>query len=628
METLWRDLRFGLRVLSKSPGFAAVAILTLALGLGASTAVFSVLYQAVLKPLPYPHGDRLVFVHNVFPENQVPVEGVSGLDYEQIRRRTDVFAAAGIFYYNDLVLTGQGDARHVDVVNASASLFDVLAVPPQLGRPFSQSDDRRGAPKVVILSDATWRTEFGSDPRIVGRLIYLNAQPCTVIGVMPRSFQFPSRATQLWIPIGLPDNAFTIQGGRLEKWLRMIARLSPDATSQQTDSALQSTADGLASAFPPFYSRSNGWHFIVRQLGDEQTESIRRWLYLALGAVLCIFLIACINVGGLLFTRAGTRAPEVAIKMALGAGRIRIVIQMLTETAVLALAGSALGVLLAGWVVHLLNLYGPLPQPGAIQGWALLFALLLAGVSTFGAGLLPAVLTSRLPVEKALKGGSSRTSTGKGGLLRSAMVAGELALAVALIFVAMQLSRSFLKLTQTPAGFSQEHIWTGAIDLPGKNYTADQTWNTRFFEPLFAELGTIPGVELASGVNALPFNPSGVWTEELRLPDRPKSNPPRQAQVGLAFPGYFEAMGIPVERGRTFTNRDRNGSPLVAIIDEKLARQYFPGEDPLGKLVGSGGAGTPARVIGVVRSVHNTDLSGPYQPQVYYPELQERTEST
>jgi putative ABC transport system permease protein len=457
-------------------------------------------------------------------------------------------------------------------------------------------------------------------------VIQLNGAPYTVIGVMPSSFQFPSRETQLWIPIALRESAFTIQGGRLEKWLHMVVRLSPDVTPQRAKAALQASADALASNFPAFYPRNDGWHFTTKQMGDEQTDAVRHWLYLAFGAVLSILLIACINVSGLLLIQASSRNAEVAVKMAMGAPKYRIARQMLTETSALVLSGGVL-FLFAIWAVHLVNLYGPLLQPTPVQGLAVFFALGLAVIATVGAGLLPAILTTQLPVERALKGGATRTSTSSNGW-RSAMVAAQLAFAVALVFTAAQLSRSFLNLTRVPAGFDRTHVWTGAIDLPGRNYVAAQSWDTKFFEPLLADLAAIPGVAVASGANAIPFNPSGVWTDELRLPDRPKRNPPPQAQIGIAFPSYFEAMGIPRVRGRTFDSRDRAGSPWVAVIDESLAQQYFPGEDPIGKAIGAGGAGIPARIIGVVGSVHNSDLGGPFQPQVYFPELQERAEST
>jgi putative ABC transport system permease protein len=621
------DFRFAFRQIRKQPGFAVIATIVLGLGIGGSTAVFSVLYQALLKPLPYPDAQRLLFVHNFFPQNQVSVGGVSAFDFAEIRRHTDVFAGAGIFYWNDLTLTGLDDARHINVVNASATLFDVLGANPQLGRTFSEAEDQYGAAGTTLLSDGLWRSAFGADPNVLGRIIYLNGAPFTVVGVMPRSFQFPSHETQLWIPVALKKSEFTIQGGRLEKWLHMVVRLSPGATPQRTKSALQAIGDELASAFPSFYPKSDGWHFTTRQLGEEQTEAIRRWLYLAFGAALSVLLIACINVSGLLLIRATARNSEVAVRMAIGATKYRIARQMLTETSVLVFSGCILGFLFAMWAVHLVNLYGPLAQPTPVQSWTLFFALALALMSTICAGLLPALLTAELPVEQALKGGARHTST-RGGGWRNGIVAAQIALAVALIFTATQLSRSFLNLTREPAGFEQLHIWTGAIDLPSRSYVADQSWNTRFFEPLLGELASIPGVEAASGANAIPFNPSGVWTEELQLPGWPKPNPPPEAQIGITFPGYFEAIGIPLLRGRTFTSRDRAGSPLVAVIDEELANRYFPGEEPVGKLIGSGGASTPARIIGVVGSVRNRDLGGPHEPEVYYPELQERTEST
>jgi putative ABC transport system permease protein len=621
------DLRFALRQIRKQPAFAVIAVIVLGLGIGSSTAVFSVLYQALLKPLPYPDAQQLLFVHNFFPKSQVSVGGVSAFDYAEIRRHTDVFTSAGIFYWNDLTLTGLNDARHINAVNASATLFDVLCVKPQLGRAFSEAEDQYGAAGTTLLSDGLWRSAFGADPNVLGRIIYLNGAPYTVVGVMPHNFEFPSHETQLWIPVALRQGEFTIQGGRLEKWLHMVVRLSPDVTLQRTKSALQAIGDELASSFPSFYPKSDGWHFSTRQLGDEQTEAIRGWLYLAFGAALSVLLIACINVSGLLLIRATARNSEVAVRMAIGATKYRIVRQILTETGVLVFSGCILGFLFAIWGVHLGNLYGPLAQPTPVQSWTLFFALALALISTICAGLLPALLTAELPVEQALKGGATRTST-RGGGWRNGIVAAQIALAVALIFTATQLNRRFLNLTRVPAGFEQPHVWTGALDLPSRSYVADQSWNTKFFEPLLAELASLPGVEAASGANAIPFNPSGVWTEELQLPERPKSNPPPEAQISITFPGYFEAIGIPLLKGRTFTNRDRTGSPLVAVIDEALARRYFPGEEPVGKLIGSGGAGTPARIIGVVGNVHNSDLGGPQEPEVYYPELQERTEST
>lgn len=605
-----QDIRFALRQIARQPGFALVAIIVLGLGIGSATAVFCVLYQVLLKPLPYPEAQRLFFVHNAFPKGQVSTAGVSGFDYGEIRKHTDVFASCGIFYWNDLNLTGLSSARHVDVVNASASLFEVLGVQPQLGRIFTSTEDRKGADGTALLSDALWRGAFAGDPNVVGRVIHLNGAAYTVVGVMPRSFAFPSRETQLWIPVALKPGEFTIEGGRTEKWLHMLARLSPNATSQRADSVLASISDDLSSRFPAFYPKKDGWHFTARPLATEQTEALRRWLYLAFGAVFSVLLIAAINVSGLLLIGATARQNEISVRLAVGATRLRVAWQILTETSVLTFSGCVLGVLLAVWTIWLINLYGPIAQPTPLLSGALLFAPALALFSTFCAGLLPAWLGT--------KGAATRTSTGSGAW-RSAIVAVQIALAVSLLFTAVQLNRSFLNLTHVPPGFQAQHIWTGAVDLPNPG--------TNFFEPILQTLGSMAGVQSASGANAIPFSPSGIWTERLQLPGRAEQNPPPEAQIGLAFPNYFETLGIPLLRGRAFSDRDRAGSPLVAVIDEELARRYFPGEDPLGKLIASGGSEKQATIIGMVGSVHNADLGGPREPEVYYPEFQEGTGS-
>ncbi|MCU1261240.1 MAG: hypothetical protein JWO80_4125, partial [Bryobacterales bacterium] len=273
-----------------------------------------------------------------------------------------------------------------------------------------------------------------------------------------------------------------------------------------------------------------------------------------------------------------------------------------------------------------INLYGPLPRPTPVQGWTLLFGFALALMSTVGAGLLPALLSADLPIELASKGGAMRTVTRTGGW-RGGIVAVQIALAFTLIFTAAELSRSFLNMTRVPPGFAPTHLWTGAIDLPARTYAADQSWNTKFFEPLVERLRSLPGVEAASAAGAIPFNPSGIWTEELRLAGRSATDRRAEAQISVALPGYFETMGIPLLRGRTFTDRDRAGAQLVAVIDEELARRYFANEEAIGKTIASGGAAKLALIVGVVGSVHNSNLGGDRQPEVYYPELQERSES-
>ncbi len=399
----------------------------------------------------------------------------------------------------------------------------------------------------------------------------------------------------------------------MEKWLHMVARLAPGVSAERANAALNSATADLGERFPMFYPTKNGWHFTAEPLADELSEHIRRWLYLAFGAVGAVMLIACINVSGLLLIRGTARQTEISIRLAVGASRLRIVRQLLTETALLAFGACLFGTLAAMAAIHLINLYGPLRQPTPVVSWALLFAPLMAALGTWITGLIPAFGAIRL-----------RHGSTKG---RDLVVAGQIALALTLLFTAFQLNRSFLNLTHQSPGFQAVRVWSGAVGLPSRNYQAPQSWNTNFFAPLLEQLAALPGVQLASGGN-IPFNPSGVWTEALNLPGHAKQSPPPEAQIGLTFPNYFAAMQIPLLRGSTFTKEDRAGSRPVAVIDETLSRRYFPKEDPIGKLIGSGGGDHSATIIGVVGSVENSDLGGAREPEVYYPALQGRIEST
>ena len=396
----------------------------------------------------------------------------------------------------------------------------------------------------------------------------------------------------------------------------MVARLAL-GSEQKAESALAQLSDGLASQFPAIYGRSSGWHFVARPLAEEKTAAVRRWVYLALGAVFVVWLIACVNVSGLLVIRAASRSTEVAVRMALGATKPRLARQMLTDTGVLVFAGCLLGLLFAGESLHLINSHGPLAQHASIHVQVLLFCLTLTVASTLCAGLVPALFSTHISLDKSLRGGATRTAT-RGSGYSSGIVALQIALAVALLLIGTALGRSFLSLTRVDPGFEPSRVWTGALDLARSDYTADQSWNTAFYEPLLARLAALPGIEVASG-GFIPFNPSGIWTDGLRFPGRlqfPQEHP--EAQISPVLPGYFEAMRIPLLRGRTFTSTDRAGALPVAVIDEELQRRYFPEEDPIGKLIASGPAGAPAKIVGVVGGVLNGDLAGSREPEIYY----------
>ena len=544
------DLLLAWRQAFRRPGFSALAIGILAVGIGLSVAVFSVMYQVLWKPQPYPEPERLVVVHNSFPLRQVPLTGVSAWDYVQISRHREAFESAGIFYFNDLTLAGAGPARHVDVVNASATLFQVLRAIPALGRLPSEADDRYGSPGVVLLSDSFWRGAFGADAGVVGRSVRLNDAPYTVIGVMRPEFRFPYASTQMWVPLALRPAEFSAQG-RQEKWLRMLARVAGVADRERVDAALQVSARDLVRSFPGGFLEKEGWHLATRALTDEQTEGIRHWLWLAFGAVAGVLLIACSNVSGLLLMRAAGRRSEMALRTALGANRFRMVRQVLVEVGLLSGTACAVGLLLAGGCVHLLNHYGVAGEAADVGLRPVGFALCIALMSTLSAGLVPAWMDSKRPIEQALRKGPAHVTgrrTRQGGI-----VAAQIAAAVALLFTATLLGRSFLKLMQVPVGFDATHLWSAAVEVPASRRSEGSSRHTQFFGALQDRLAALPGVLSASASNALPFNPSGIWTEELRLPGRERSDTPAQAQICIALPRYFETMRIPLLRRPTST---------------------------------------------------------------------------
>lgn len=616
---LGSDLRFALRQFRRQPGFAISCILVLGLGIGACTAVFSVLYEAVLKSPPYRDADRIVSLHNSYPTSQLALAGVSSVDYAELRRHTEVLSEAGVYYFNDLTLTGAGEARHVDPVNASASVFRVLGVKPALGRLMSDQDDRYGAPKVAVLSDGFWRSAFDSNPTVLGRRIELDGEPYTIIGVMPRAFRFPYPATQLWLPLALRPAELS-EMGRADKWLQMIARIAPGVTRKQATSRLMAISQQLAHQYPAFYPAKSGWHFTMQPLVDEQTKAVRVWLVLAFGAVLCVLLIACTNVSGLLLIRSIGRTTELAIRAAMGAVKYRIIRQILTETVLLVCAGCGLGIILAFWAVALSNAYGPVTQYARIETRTIVFVMGLALFSTLAAGVVPALISARLPLEQSLKSGSTRTASRSSGW-RYPLVAGQIAVAVTLVFTAILLSRSFIKLMHVSPGFSPDHVWSATVALPRNQYKTEDV-NLRFFQQLQERIAAIPGVELVSACTSPPFNPSGVVTVNVYIPGRAVSSDQPKAQAVAALPNYFETMKIPLLAGRTFTGQDRTARVLV--VDEEFARVYFRGQDPIGKQIGVGGErDRPSRIIGIVANVENSQLGGPHKPEIYAPDPEE-----
>jgi putative ABC transport system permease protein len=615
------DVSYGLRQLRKSISLTLLCVAVLAIGIGATTAVFTVLYDALLKPLPYRDADSIVFVHNEFPGSQLQHTAASAPDYADLSTHREIFSETAAYFFNDFTMSSTGDsgyAQHVDAVNASASLFSMLGIRPELGRAILADDDRYGAPKVVVLSDALWRSKFAADHGAVGRTINLDGLPFQIVGVMPGDFNFPYPATQMWVPLALAPNDYA-PGERGDKWLQMLARLAPGVTPERANAMLAAVSHRLAAQYSGFYPESTGWRFSFEPMLEEQTKDVREWLVLAFGAVICVLLIACTNVSGLLLVRATVRSREWAVRAALGASSARLIRQILTETALLVSIGCAAGFALAIGLVRFINVYGPIHR-AVIEPWTLGFALALCVASTLIAGMLPATLSSRVSLEQSLRTGAGRAATGQ-SRWRGALVAGQIGIAIALLFTATGLSRSFTKLLDASPGFSAERVWSACVTLPHKRYD-DQTSRAAFFRTLNDRIAALPGVESASAGLGLPFS-SGGYTADLYLPGRPVAKIRPAARVNVVLPEYFETLGIPLLKGRTFTPHDDADAQSVVIVDEEFVRKYFPGEDPIGKLVANNARrNNPAAVIGVVRNVATRDLGGPPRPEIYWPELQ------
>ncbi len=623
MQSVIADLAYGWRQIRRNLSTAAVCVLVLAIGIGSAAAVFTVLYEAILKPLPYLSADQLVYVHNEFPQAQLTRTGESGPDFADLTARYEIFSHTAAYFFNDFTMTGTVYAQHVDAVNVSASLFPMLGMPATIGRTYTAEEEAAGS-KVAVLSESLWRGTFGGDPNAIGRSISLDHERYQIIGVMPAEFAFPYPATQMWVPLSLSPARFApLERGR--KWLQMVARLAPHVTPQRANAALIEVSHSYAAAFPDAYPETAGWHFSCQPMATEQTAQIRSWLVLAFGAVLCVLLIACINASGLLLVRTTVRQREWATRASLGATPARLFQQMFTETGLLACAACAMGIACAMGEVRLINDFGPI-RPAAVGPWTYVFAMAVALGSTVLSGILPAAALLRLPLDQSLKVGDGRIATGHTGW-RNILVAGQIAIAIALLFTATALTRSLIKLLDVPLGFSAERIWTASIQLPdrGPSSGASSSW---FFHTLASRISALPGVESASA-GLIPFSPSGVRMIDLYLPGRPVPSVRPSAALNVVLPDYFGTLRIPFLAGRSFSDQEGPATSAVAIVDRAFAQKYFPGEDAVGKLVASHATkDKPYTIVGVVGSVAGRLLGEPPEPEIYLSELQSGQSAT
>jgi predicted permease len=631
---LWQDLRYGARMLMKRPGFTLIAVITLALGIGANTAIFSVVNAVLLKPLPYPESEQLMMVYGEFPALKTNQMRLSALEYVDFQQRTRSFASSGVFDGSgsaNLAPHDGGEPERVERAMLTPEIFAVLQVAPMLGRVFTSEEAQAGRDDVVVLSYGLWQRRYAGQADAIGRKMTISGRIHTVIGVMPPGFAFPPKA-EIWQPLWFPKEHYE-QQRRGARGLEVLARLKPGVRPVEAQAELDQLGAQITAQYPQNYGAERRYRMIVAPLLGDYIGELKPALLLLAGAVGFVLLIACANVANLLLARAATRRQEMAVRLAMGAGRWRLARQLLTESVLLALAGGAAGLLLAMWGARLLLRFAPdnLPRLGEIglDGRALAFTALASLLTGVVFGLAPALQASRPGLNDALRE-SGRTGAGASGQrLRNAFVVAEIALALALLVGAGLTLKSFWRLQAVDPGFNPDGVLTLRMLLP---FTTHPQISERaaFFRQVLERLRALPGVEAAGAVSRIPMAPgnnSGAMTGENSA--AAPNDPQVEVEMRWASPAYFQTMGIAQLRGRDFNDADAEGTLPVAIVDESFARRFYPNEDPIGKRIKRGGprsANPWKTIVGVVRSVRNQRLDATSLPQAYFPVLQEADE--
>ncbi len=627
MTGFFQDLRFAARTLRKSPGFAAVAIATLALGIGANTAIFSVLDAVVLRPLPYAGGDRLVMIGDASADRETP-GNVSFPTYEELRDRNRTFAAVAAIRNWQPTLVTDGNAERIPAMRVSANFFSILGVTPAIGRTFLPEEDRPDAWRVVVLSDGLWRRSFGADPSVVGRVIRMNDRSYRVLGVMPADYQalISSRyyqTAQMWAPIGYDrkqDSAcWSCQH------LKAFGRLAPGVSLGQARADLDRVRGQLAAENPADFGQGR---MAAVPLSRELTAGMRAPLLVLLGAVGFVLLIACANVANLTLARALRRQHEMAIRGALGASRARLARQLLAESVVLCALGGAFGLLLASTLHGALLRVAPVSLPrldhAAIDARVVGFAALASFAAILLSGGLPAMRGSALHLAPALGSGGRGLSASGSAFARKALTVGELTLALVLVAGAFLMVRSMTRLLEAPVGFSADRVLTLALSLNGEAY-AEESGLLDFQDRLLERLRALPGVEAAAFASQIPLGGNGD-SMGFHVEGRMAANPAEDPSVERysVTPDYFRTMQIPLRRGRLLSDGDRTDAAPVMLISEATARSLFAGRDPLGERVRIGGheAGPWRTIVGVVGDVRHLDVALGATPQMYLPQSQ------
>ena len=622
MESLLQDLRLSCRLLAKDPGFTAVAVLCMALGIGANTTVYSIVEAVLLRPFPFADPDRIVGLHRSRTE-EPSADSFSYPDLVDLRRQATTLSQVAAYTGRSLTFAASGrDAGEPERVagqTVSAELFPLLGVRPALGRGFLPEEDRPGATPVILLGDALWRRRFHRDPGIVGKAVLVNDTPHTVVGVMPPRFAFPSN-DEAWVPLAPLYHDAT----RNRRELDVLARLRPGVSADQARGELAAFAQRQAALYPEV---NTGWEATMRPLREEMVSTGRPFFFTLVGAVLFVLLIACANVANLQLARATDRQREVAVRIAFGAGRGRVVRQLLTESVLLALAGAALGTLLASWGVRLVEaaITGDHPLPYWVRFDldlpVLLGTLLAAGGTGVLAGLAPAALAMRRDLQQALKEGGRAAGSGRGRQrLRGALVVAEVALVLVLLVGAALFTRAFWKLRQETGGFDAAPLLTLHVYLPGHDY-ADDLAKSRRVEDLVRRLEALPGVEQAGASDQLPLSGRGSHATVAIAGREVAHNAEPSAFWSGVSAHFFRALGTPLLAGRSFTAAEAAARTPVAVVNAAFARRFWPEESPLGRRFRLADTNHPEwlTVVGVVADFKDERIDAPVEPGAHLP---------
>jgi predicted permease len=626
MSGLTSDLRYAVRSLRKNPGFLAVAVLILGLGIGANTAIFSVINGVLLRPLPYHRPDRLATVWHHYPSLNDLKAPVSVAGFYAYREQRDVFQQAAVEDGWVPTLTGRGEPARINAAQVTGDYFPMLGVAAAIGRGLRPDEAEAGHDKVVVVGHGFWQRVLGGEPTVIGQRLQLDGESYEIVGVMPPTFRdFWNRSTELWVPL-------VFQPGQNDpsqwtnEWLAFIGRLTDGVTVEDATARLAAYGQRLVADNPSEFGA--GWGLVLQTLDDQATARIRPALLVLLGAVVCVLLIACGNVANLQLARAVGRAREVAVRVALGASPAALVRQLLAESMLLALAGGALGLAIAGWGVPVLLALNENNLPPAsdlrLDSRVLGFTLLLALVTGLIFGLVPAIRVARTSVHDTLKEGGRGAAGDRGGLaLRRGLVVATVSLALMLLVGAGLLLRSFGRLIGVDPGFQPERVLTFNVTLPRTTYPSDTT-RIALWERLAPELAAVPGVRAAGGTSVLPF--SNNWsTSSFNVEGyQPPANAPGPwGDIRIVTPGFLPALAVPLLKGRQFGDGDGPNAPQVVIVDEEMMQRYWPREDPIGKRITFNNPTDSAvqwiQVVGVVGHTMHEGLDGQRRVQLYFP---------